>query len=390
VKVLHVIPAVAPRYGGPSRAVLEMSRAIQSRGMGPLIVTTDADGAGRLPVDLGRPLGYQGVLTLFFSCQWSESFKYSRPLASWLRRNVKDFDVVHVHAVFSHACMAAARACLEHGVSYVVRPLGTLDPWSLRQKRLRKRLLWHAGAKYVVRGAAAVHYTAAQEQRLAEPFARANRGVVIPLGVDAELLNAAPRGWPVRDGHPTLAKSPYVLVLCRLHPKKGLELLLDAFLSLTREPAFGNWRLVVAGEGEHVYVSSLKRLVEERHGEGHVVFTGWLDGAARVAALREATLVALVSHQENFGLSIVEAMACGVPVLVSSHVNLAEEIQAAGAGWVTSLDHAPLLASLREVLTADDEWARRGQAGRELVRRRFLWSTVAEQLIELYRSIVKT
>jgi glycosyltransferase involved in cell wall biosynthesis len=84
-------------------------------------------------------------------------------------------------------------------------------------------------------------------------------------------------------------------------------------------------------------------------------------------------------------------MACGVPVLVSSHVNLAEEIQAAGAGWVTtSLDHAPLLASLGEILTADEQWARRGQAGRELVHRRFLWSAVAEQLIALYRSIVKT
>jgi glycosyltransferase involved in cell wall biosynthesis len=330
------------------------------------------------------------VSTLFFSRQWSESFKYSHPLASWLDRNVKHFDVLHIHAVFSHACIAAARACLADGVPYVVRPLGTLDPWSLRQKRLRKRLLWHAGAKYVVRGAAAVHYTAAQEQRLAEPFAGASRGVVIPLGVDAELLNAAPRTWPFRDGHPALAKSPYVLVLCRLHPKKGLEQLLGAFLSLTREQAFSNWRLVVAGDGAPEYVSRLKRFVEERHGEGHVVFAGWLDGAARAAALREATLVALVSHQENFGLSVVEAMACGVPVLVSSHVNLAEEIQAAGAGWVTSLDQAQLLEILREVLEAEEEWARRGQAGRELVRRRFLWSTVAEQLIELYRSIVKT
>jgi glycosyltransferase involved in cell wall biosynthesis len=247
--------------------------------------------------------------------------------------------------------------------------------------------LWHLGAKRVFEGAAAVHYTAAQEQRLAEQFAGTGRGVVIPLGVDEELLEATSATSPFRDSHPPLAKGPYVLVLGRLHPKKGLEPLLDVFLDVTREEAFSGWRLVVAGDGAPEYVRRLQRLAEERHGEGRVVFTGWLDGAERASALREASLVALVSHQENFGLSIVEAMACGVPVLVSRHVNLAEEIEAAGAGWVTSLDRGTLLETLRRVLGADDEWACRGRAGRELVRQRFVWRAVALELAKLYRSI---
>jgi glycosyltransferase involved in cell wall biosynthesis len=274
-------------------------------------------------------------------------------------------------------------------VPYVIRPLGTLDPWSLGQKRLRKRLLWRLGAKRAFEGAAAVHYTAAQEQRLAEQFAGPGRGIVVPLGVDEELLELTSATPAFRDSHPSLAKGPYVLVLGRLHPKKGLELLLDAFLDLTREPAFNGWRLVVAGDGAPEYERRLERFVEERHGAGHVVFTGWLDGAERASALREASIVTLVSHQENFGLSIVEAMACGVPVLVSKHVNLAEEIEAVGAGWVTSLDRATLLGTLRDVLGADDDWARRGQAGRELVRRRFLWPGVAAELVKLYQSIVR-
>jgi glycosyltransferase involved in cell wall biosynthesis len=366
-----------------------MARAVRPQGVQPLIVTTDADGPGRLTVEVGTSATYRGVPVLFFPRQWSESFKYSHALAAWLGRNVHRFDVVHVHAIFSHACIAAARACLRHGVPYVVRPLGTLDPWSLGQKRLRKRLLWHLGAKRVFEGAAAVHYTAAQEQRLAEQFAGTGRGVVIPLGVDEELLEATSATSPFRDSHPPLAKGPYVLVLGRLHPKKGLEPLLDVFLDVTREEAFSGWRLVVAGGGAPEYVKRLERFAEERHGAGHVVFTGWLDGADRASALREASVVALVSHQENFGLSIVEAMACGVPVLVSRHVNLAEEIAAAGAGWVTSLDRVTLLGTLRGVLGADDEWARRGQAGRELVLRRFVWPAVAAELAKLYRSIMR-
>jgi glycosyltransferase involved in cell wall biosynthesis len=357
--------------------------------MQPLIVTTNADGRGRLAVEVGTPCQHGGVPVIFFPRQLSESFKYSRPLSTWLRRNVRRFDVVHVHAIFSHVCLAAARACLTSGVPYVIRPLGTLDPWSLGQKRLRKRILWHLSARRAFQGATAVHYTATQEQRLAEQFAGGGRGVVIPLGVDDALLQATGKPPSFRDGQPLLGKGPYVLVLGRLHPKKRLEPLLDVFLDLTREPALGEWRLVVAGDGVPDYISGLRRLVEERHGTERVIFTGWLDGAARVGALREAGLVALVSHQENFGLSIVEAMACGVPVLVSRHVNLAEEIEAAGAGWVTALDRPTLFKTLRAMLEADGERARRGEAGRGLVRQRFRWPVVATQLETLYRSILR-
>src|SRR5216683_7337951 len=128
MRVLHVIPSVAPRYGGPSNAVLAMCRALGRKGVDVLIATTDADGEGRLPVEHGRVTSYGGTPAIFFPRQWSEAFKYSHPLAHWLDQHVADFDAVHVHAVFSHACLAAGQACRRAGVPYVVRPLGTLDP----------------------------------------------------------------------------------------------------------------------------------------------------------------------------------------------------------------------------------------------------------------------
>src|SRR5438445_1337264 len=190
MNVLHVIPAVAPRYGGPSHAVLGMGRVLANHGVNVCIATTDADGAGHLPVEHGKVQDWQGVPAVFFPRQWSEAFKYSGPLAAWLGDHVTDFDVVHVHAVFSHACLAAANACRSGHVPYIVRPLGTLDPWSLRQKPIRKRLLWHCGARSMLQKAAAVHYTTSEEQRLVEESLGLGRGVVIPLGVDAELLAA--------------------------------------------------------------------------------------------------------------------------------------------------------------------------------------------------------
>jgi len=387
MRVLHVIPAVAPRYGGPSHAIVQMCAALRDRGTECLVVTTDADGRSRLPVQLERPVTYRGMPTLFFRRQWSESFKYSRPLARWLDTGVTRFDVVHIHAVFSHACLEAGRACRQRAVPYVVRPLGTLDPWSLGQKPVRKRILWHWRAREVLRRAAAIQYTTAEERRRVERSLGLERGVVIPLGVDDELLIGRVEPGRFRGRYPELAGRPYALVLGRLHPKKGLELLLEAFLEITRSHELAHWRLVMAGDGDTAYVARLRRLIERRDGANRVLCVGWLDGVEKAAALGEAALLVLSSRQENLGLAALEALACGVPVLVSAAVNLAPEIQSAGAGWVTGLQHGALTTTLIAALQSEQERARRGAAGRELVTHRFRWSSIAAELDALYRAV---
>jgi glycosyltransferase involved in cell wall biosynthesis len=330
---------------------------------------------------------FDGVPTVFFPRQWSEGLKYSRPLAHWLEEHVADFDVVHVHGIFSHACLAAARAARRHGVPYVVRALGMLDPWSLGRRRLAKRIAWPLGVSRLLAGAAAIHYTTAEEQRLAERLRGLAPGVVIPLGVDHALLEFAPSATgsatPELDG---LAGRPYVLALSRLHPKKGLELLVDAFLEVTAGAgSMGRWHLVLAGDGDPRYVAGLRR--RARPGNGRVLFPGWLDGPRKHAILAGASLLALPSHQENFGLAAIEALACGVPVLVSTDVNLAGEIRAAGAGWVTPLAPDALRAALGAALRKGSGLASHGAAGRALVRARFTWSRVSAALVDLYGAV---
>jgi glycosyltransferase involved in cell wall biosynthesis len=361
-----------------------MCRALRGVGIDTLIATTDADGAGRLPVELAQMVSYDDVPAIFFPRQWSEAYKYSRPLASWLDSHVADYDVVHIHAVFSHACLAAAKACRKSGVPYVVRPLGTLDPWSLRQKSLKKKLFWHLSVRRMLDGAAAIHYTARPEQEMAEESLGLARGVVVPLGVDVDSIVVAgdAEGQQVLDS--PFGRSPYVLVLSRLHHKKGLGLLLPTFLSVVKRPEFSEWRLVLAGEGNAEYVGTLRGLAEKEDPEGRVVFAGWLEGARKMAALRQASVLALTSYQENFGLCVIEALACGVPVVVSPYVNLAPEIEEAGAGWVAPLERGALEDTLAEIMHDAQARARRGAAGRELVRRRFTWSAVADQLAAVY------
>ncbi|HEY7180132.1 MAG TPA: glycosyltransferase [Blastocatellia bacterium] len=387
LKILHVIPSVAPRYGGPSHAVFTMCRALQAQGTEVLIATTNADGSGELPVALGEKVVYQDTPAIFFSRQWSEALKYSRPLAVWLERNVENFDLAHIHAVFSHACVAAARSCVKNSVPYLVRPLGTLDPWSLKQKSFRKRLFWRLGVKQMLKSAAAIHYTSDEEKRLAESGLGLSGGVVIPNGLDLSFIG---RGTgPFRAPRPEIGQAPYVLALSRIHPKKGFELLIESFAALKRRGLFGDWRLVFAGDGDAAYVDQLKTLARRRGLNGDALFVGWLDGDRKYAALKDASLLAMPSYQENFGISLIEAMACGVPVLVSPHVNLATEIEKADAGWVAALREEALTGALAAALGDEEERRRRGNNGRELAGG-YGSAEIASKLVDLYRSLART
>jgi glycosyltransferase involved in cell wall biosynthesis len=387
MKVLHVIPSVAPRYGGPSQAIIEMCRALRSKGVELLIATTDADGPNRLPVETGARTEYQGISTIFFSRQLSEAFKYSNPLACWLDENVDSFDLVHIHAVFSHSSIAAARACDRKNIPYIVRPLGSLDPWSLRQKRFAKGILWRMGVQRMLDHASAVHYTTNEEKRVAEQGLGINSGVVVPLGVLQE--SNLEQADDFRSSFPDLGDSPYVLLLSRIHQKKSIESLLEAFSSATERAPYRHWKLVIAGDGDPEYVERLRQLASQSCGE-KVIFTGWLDGTRKSAVLKGAALFVLPSYQENFGLSVVEAMTNRIPVLVSNRVNLSDEIAAAGAGWVVDLERGSLEAALAEALADKDERAERGAAGEELARSRYTWPAVVTELMRLYQSILET
>ena len=384
MRSLHVIPAVAERYGGPSRAIVDMCRALLARGVQICVATTDADGARRLSVPLEKAIDHQGVETIFFSRQYSEAFKYSRPLARWLRSSAQAFDVVHIHAVFSHASLAAARSARGAGVPYIVRPLGSLAPWAMRHKPWRKRVLWQFGVRSMLRDAAAIHCTSMAEERQIVSLLGPSKTAVVPLGVDWQ-----PSRVSNANGDARIADTwrPYVLALGRLHPVKGLDLLIRAFLEVVRRRDCCDWRLVIAGDGDPGYVDQLKRLAAERGGNGRVIFPGWLQGQAKEIALQQAGFVAVPSHQESFGLTVFEALGQGVPVVVSRNIDIADLISEAGAGWVCDLEEQALAASLQEAIIGSGERIERGHRGRMLVESTYAWPIVAGQLEKLYRDV---
>ena len=381
MRVLHVIPSVASRYGGPSAAIGPMCRALIDAGVDVHLASTDADGPGHLAVPLEVDTTWDEVPARFFRNDATEAFKYSRGMAAWLRRHVRDFDLVHVHAVLSHAPIAAAAACRRAGVPYVVRPLGTIASWSLGRKAWRKRVLLALAARRMLHGAAAIHCTSAEEREDAARTFGLTQGVVIPLGLDPALAQV-PAG--TREAR---RADPYVLALSRLHPKKNLELLIDAFLDARAADAASRWRLVIAGSGDEAYTTRLRQVVAARHAQADVTFAGWVERDAKRVLLQGASLFALPSQHENFGVAVLESLACGVPAVISLEVQLAPALLDAGAGWVVDSTREALTGALTEAMQTEARREEKGQRATAMAAR-FAWPAIARQMVALYDGLV--
>lgn len=384
MNILHVIATLAPRDGGPSKACVEMARAVARRGHAVTIFTTDKDGPGRLDVPTDRPVERDGVTLHYFPVAAPRFWARSPAMAEALAATIPDVDVVHMHSLYLYHDMMVGRICRQSGVPYILRPHGSLDPFLWRRHRLRKMAMELAFQNRVTRGAARLHYTTEDERTLAAPYTFGVPGFVAPNGLDlAEFADLPPSG-SFRDRHPEIADRPLALFLGRLNFKKGLDILCDAFAMVVRD--LPEARLVIAGPDDGM-AKSVKDWLAARGIADRALFTGMLTGTDKYAVLRDADLFVLPSYTENFGIAVIEALACGVPVAISDRVGVWREIATSGAGWVTPVDAAAFAVAMGEAL-ADRAAARvRGERGRALVARDFSWPNIAVELERNYAEI---
>ena len=282
--------------------------------------------------------------------------------------------------------MAAAHYCRQFRVPYLLRPHGTLDPYIFAHHRPRKFVYERLFELRNLKNAAAVHFTAAEEMELARRAVPGMKGVVVPLGVH-------PREYDLDVSTKTSQTSRYseagrqsILFLGRLNFKKGLDLLVKAFglVARTRDDV----RLILAGPDEDGYSIRVRRWLNEEGILSKVRFAGMLIGKEKVALLHGADVFALPSYSENFGLAVVEAMACGLPVVISNRVNIWREVADAKAGIVVNCDAVALADGLMALL--DNSKLRRtmGENGQRLVRQRYDWKIAADQMLRIYREIL--
>jgi glycosyltransferase involved in cell wall biosynthesis len=289
-RALHVIPSVGALRGGPSTMVRNLARDLCRQGIETHVVTTDDNGAGKLSVECGVPLVEEGVTYWYFRRQ-AKFYTFSWPLGAWLARHIPEYDIVHIHALFSFATLPAAFWARRHGVPYIVRPLGTLNDWGMKNRRpWLKRLSFRAIESRVLKHAARIHYTSDQERLEAEALEVTTPAAVIPNAVPD--CSSGPYG-DFRTRYPQLRDRRIVLFLSRLDPKKGLDLLLDAFARVrARVP---DASLVLAGSGEEAFVASLRARAASLGISSDVVWPGFLVDGEKREAFADADVFVLPS-----------------------------------------------------------------------------------------------
>jgi glycosyltransferase involved in cell wall biosynthesis len=374
LRVLHVIPSLDSADGGPSVVFPTILAALAAVGVEVEGATTavGADGAISGDSSVRR-----------FRRQWRLG-KPSMPMARWLARHIDRYDVVHVHGLFSFASEVAAWLARRRRVAYVIRPLGVLNRYGMTERRPWLKRHWlRLVSGPLLRDAAAVHFTSQREADEAAMLGIPMRGVVIPLGVQIP----APGDRRVLLARlPVLLDGRVVLHLSRLDPVKNVEALIDAFAGITADTP--DLRLLVCGAGEAGYVASLKSRAETRGVAGRIEWAGEVRGDAKASAFALAELFVLPSHSENFGIAVVEAMAAGVPVVVSNGVPLADRIVEAGAGWSCGTDAASVEAAIRQALGLAVDRQAIGERARELVRAEYSVEAMGWRLRALYEEIV--
>jgi glycosyltransferase involved in cell wall biosynthesis len=383
-KVLHVIPSLAAAHGGPSRAMRLIERALREQGVETETATTDDDGAG------GRNGKLQGTLLLEEGAErryfpkTSNPYKTSIAFARWIFRHARDYELIHIHALFSFTSTVAAWAARRAGVPYVIRPLGTLSQYGVSRRRpWLKRMSMALIERRLLRDAAAVHFTSATEQQEAEALGLSMRSVVIPLAVEPAVMS---NGDALLTRFPELKDKRCVLFLSRLDPKKNVEGLLAAVAVCATE--LPNLRCLIAGAGAPEYVAQLRDLAAQLGVAERVSWAGHLDSDLKAAAFVRAEVFVLPSFSENFGIAAAEALAAGLPCVLGRGVAIAGELADAGAALVVDADPASIAAALNHLLQDDALRTRMARAARKFALENYSVAAMGLALRGLYSAVL--
>jgi glycosyltransferase involved in cell wall biosynthesis len=372
--VMHVMASLSRSGAGVYEAVLGATRAFVQSGAGRVTIVGAIDTVADWPQD--RQRWEQAGVDVFVVPRAGLLLGWACRMAVE-RAAIRSVDIVHGHGLWCGASSAAACIATRLECPLVISPHGMLEPWARRHHRHRKRIAWVLAERAGVGRADLLQAMSASEAvsfrtaRLFQPV------VVHPVGIDIPVALPPPQS-PVRLKCVAVPRT--CLFLSRLHPIKGLPLLLDAWGEA--QPA--GWRLVVAGPDQHGHRAAMASLANRLGIDGSVAFVGPLHGPAKWNLLADADLFVLPSHSENFGVVIAEALAAGTPVITTTSTPW-DLLPASGAGWWVPPDVASLAAAVREATSLPPSVLRAmGECGRELARSRCDWSAIAAAARDTY------
>ncbi len=365
-KVTYVTSSISRAGGGVSNAARELALAILNGGRCSVSVVGLRDPHAHADLRLWGDISVQT-----HAVRGPSSFGYSPHLLDALLRS--NPDILHIHGLWMYPSVAATRWSGPHK-PYVVSPHGMLDPWALNNSRWKKRISAALYERRHLRGASCLHALNIAEAEAIRAYGLKNPICIIPNGIE---LPEVPKQ---RTGQPTHT----LLYLGRLHPKKGLPNLLEAWSLVHKEADESRWRLAIAGWDQNGHQRDLEALSARLKIESTVSFVGPKFGESKTACFGEASAFILPSLSEGLPMVVLEAWSWGLPVLMTPRCNLPEG-EAAGAALMMDVDADSIAATLRRLFSMCDlNCETMGVNGRRLVEERFQWPQIAKQMADVY------
>jgi glycosyltransferase involved in cell wall biosynthesis len=384
--ILHVIPYMHPSAGGPPVVVENFIRESNRLGHRSQIISTPSYCNGDQSNLLKR---LEHLAPTIFLNSLEILPILSRTGAAKINKHVRQADIIHVHTLWSPLNVSARYACLRQDRPYVLMPHGMLDPYSLSVKALKKSTYLQLFERHNIACAQRMIYTTKEEERLAALAGlRLPPGELVPLGASASSASRDDLRAQFLARFPQVGGKRTLLFLGRIHPKKGLDRILNCLQSLKR--SIPNVLLVVAGDGEAHHIRQVRQLVSALALDDHVLFAGRLDGELKWASFAGAELFLLPSRQENFAITVAEAMQMAVPVIITDKVNTWPYVKEARAGLV--LDECDINSLLpravEELLKDDTTRSEMGVRGSRYARERLTWHASAQKLLACYNQVL--
>ena len=378
MKALHIIPGLT-NASGPTHALIQLVKSLEASGVDVSLAYL----GNRLPNQIEPDLKRGEV----FACDavWFRHWGYSPELRSLLERRITEFDLLHIHSLWLYPSLIASKLARTHGIPYIIRPAGSLEPAALNHRNLSKRIYFALWERDVINHAEQIHAVSQQEQRNIESLNFAPDCFTIPNGIPPENFTDLPSISVAKNKLDIAPERPVITYVGRLHPIKGLEIMIPVVRSLKKD--FPKLLFLVCGPQGHSYAQELASKFERNGILDSTRFLGEVDQEKKILAYRAADVAVLPSKTENFGIVAAEALAAETPVIASEHTPWSALKDIEAGDWIP-LDPVVWARTIKAYLQSPEWRKSSGIRGRDFVMREFAWPEIGKRMKRAYLDIL--
>jgi glycosyltransferase involved in cell wall biosynthesis len=342
LKILHIISSMNLINGGPAHGIINLNKTYKEKGLSLDVLC--------LEKNIDPSFFFDGINIITLNSFNLFNYYYCPDLDLWLKKNASNYSKIIINGIWQYHSFQAPRTLKKLNISYEIFIHGMLDPWSIGNspfKKIKKTIYFYLFEYYSLKNAKNVIFTCEEEKRLAST---AFKKIKFKAKIIRYGITSPPTQWLKSKlflkKYPSAKNKKIILFLSRIHPKKGLDLLLHAFSILYKNNP--HYILVIAGTGDISYINFLKKLSDKLGIADKIIWMGMVYGELKWSTFFSSDIFCLPSHQENFGIAIVESLSSGLPVLISNKVNIHYEISNHNAGIIFEDNLQGLISALRE------------------------------------------